>query len=64
MLQSSRGSLVILRREGESAQQAVDRENAQRATNFRFDVSLPRYVVHPKYAGPLGTSKITLGGAR
>jgi hypothetical protein len=64
LLQSSRGSLVILRREGESAQQAVDRENAQRATNFRFDVSLPSYVVHPKYAGPLGTSKISLGGAR
>jgi hypothetical protein len=64
LIQSSRGSLVILRREGETAQQAADRENAERAANFRFDVSLPRYVVHPKYAGPLGTSRISLGGTR
>jgi hypothetical protein len=64
LVQSSRGSLVILRREGETVQQAADRENAQRASSFRFDASLPRYVVHPKYAGPLGTSRISLGGTR
>jgi hypothetical protein len=64
LLQSSRGSIVILRRESETAQQAADRENAQRAANFRFDMSLPSYVVHPKYAGPLGTSKFSMGGTR
>jgi hypothetical protein len=52
---------VIWMKPGESAQQAVDRQNTQRASQFAFDVSIPRYVVHPKYAGPLGTSKLSLG---
>jgi hypothetical protein len=47
---------------GESAQQTLDNENAQRTANFSFSAAIPRYVVQPKYAGPLGTSKISLGG--
>ena len=55
---------VIWLKNGESAQQTVDRENAERSKGFGFNVSVPRYVVHPKYAGPLGTSKISLNGER
>jgi hypothetical protein len=54
--------MIIHMQEGETAQQVVDRENAQRSKHFAFGMSLPRYVVHPKYAGPLGTSKLTPGG--
>ncbi len=61
-LQSSGGPPVIWMKHGESAQQTLDRQNADRAAHFAFSASLPRYVVHPKYAGPLGTSKISLGG--
>ena len=43
---------------GRSAQQAVDRQNAARTAGFSFSASIPRYVVHPKYAEPMGTSKI------
>jgi hypothetical protein len=55
---------VIWMKKGESAQQTVDRENAERTKGFGFNVSIPRYVVHPKYAGPLGTSKVSLNGGR
>jgi hypothetical protein len=55
---------VIWMKKGESAQQTVDRENAERAKGFGFNVSIPRYVVNPKYAGPLGTSKVSLNGGR
>jgi hypothetical protein len=54
---------VIWLEKDESAQQAIDRQNAERSAGFAFSTSIPRYVVHPKYAGPLGTSKISLGGA-
>ena len=53
---------VIWLKEGESGQQALDRQNAERSAHFSFSAAIPRYVVHPKYAGPLGTSKISLGG--
>ena len=53
---------VVWLKEGESAQQAVDRQNAARTAGFSFSASIPRYVVHPKYAEPMGTSKISLGG--
>lgn len=55
---------VIWLEGGESAQQAIDRQNAQRTSGFSFAASLPRYVVHPKYAGPRGTSTISYGGGR
>jgi hypothetical protein len=64
VMQSAGGPGMVSLREGESAQQAIDRENAQRAANFKFGASLPRYVVKPKYAGPLGTSQVSLGGGR
>jgi hypothetical protein len=54
---------VVWLQQGETAQAAVDRQNAHRTAGFAFSAAIPRYVVHPKYAGPLGTSKITLGGA-
>jgi hypothetical protein len=53
---------VVWLQGGESAQQAIDRQNAARDASFSFSAAIPRYVVHPKYAGPIGTSKITLGG--
>ncbi len=53
---------VVLTKEGETAQQAIDRENQQRLAGYSFGVTLPQYVVHPKYAGPLGTSKVTSSG--
>lgn len=55
---------VIWLQQGESAQQAIDRQNAARDASFSFSASIPRYVVHPKYAGPIGTSKITLSGGK
>jgi WD40 repeat protein len=48
---------------GESAQQAIDRQNAANSANFSFSATMPRYIVHPKYAGPMGTSKISLSGS-
>jgi hypothetical protein len=60
VMQSAGGPGLVSLREGESAQQVIDRENAQRAANFRFDVSLPRYVVKPKYSRPLGTSQVSI----
>jgi hypothetical protein len=62
MLQSGYTPSIIHMQQGESAQQAVDRQSSQWSSRFSFGASLPRYVVHPKYAGPLGTSKLTLGG--
>ena len=53
---------VIWLKEGESGQQALDRQNAERSAHFSFSAAIPRYVVHPKYAKPLGTSKISLAG--
>jgi hypothetical protein len=61
-MQSAGGPGLVSLKEGETAQQVIDRENAERAARFGFGVELPRYVVHPKYAGPLGTSQISLGG--
>jgi hypothetical protein len=63
-LQSSHAPHVVWMQRGETAQQAVDRENSQRAAGFGFSAAIPRYVVHPKYAGPLGTSKISMGGGQ
>jgi hypothetical protein len=60
-MQSAGGPGFVSLKEGETAQQAIDQQNAQRAANFQFGVSLPRYVVKPKYAGPLGTSQVSLG---
>lgn len=62
VLQSAHAPSMVFKKEGESAQQAIDRENQQRMAGYQFGVTLPRYVVHPKYAGPLGTSKITPSG--
>jgi hypothetical protein len=62
LLQSGYGPHVIWMERGESAQQAIDRQNRQQSANFGFSAAIPRYVVHPKYAGPLGTSKISMGG--
>ncbi|HEX2475998.1 MAG TPA: hypothetical protein VHK01_14705, partial [Lacipirellulaceae bacterium] len=62
LLQSGHGPHVIWMERGESAQQAIDRENQERSSHFSFSAAIPRYVVHPKYAGPLGTSKISMGG--
>ncbi|MCC7474511.1 MAG: HEAT repeat domain-containing protein [Pirellulales bacterium] len=62
LMQSANGPGLIVTHGGESAQQALDRDNTARAAGFNFSVSLPRYVVQPKYAGPLGTSKLSLGG--
>jgi hypothetical protein len=63
-LQASSSPPVIWMKKGESAQQTIDRQNAERAAGFGFNASIPRYVVHPKYVGPLGTSKLSLNGAR
>jgi hypothetical protein len=62
VMQWAGGPGIVMTKEGETAQQAVDRENAERSKNFGFGVTLPRYVVQPKYAGPLGTSKLSIGG--
>jgi hypothetical protein len=62
VLQSGSSPMTVWMEKGESAQQAVDRQNESRAANFAYGVSLPRYIVHPKFAGPLGTSTISLGG--
>lgn len=48
--------------DGESVQQAVDREREARKGKFVFGIQLPQYVVHPDKAGPAGTSKLTLAG--
>jgi hypothetical protein len=61
VIQSAGGPLIVDLKEGESVQSVVDRQNADRAANFQFDVKLPRYVVKPKYAGPLGTSQVSFG---
>jgi hypothetical protein len=61
LLQSGYAPHAIWMERGETAQQAVDRQNQQFSSRFSFSASIPRYVVHPKYAGPLGTSKISLG---
>lgn len=61
-LQSGWAPSVVHMQEGESIQQAVDRQASQYSSGFSFGASLPRYVVHPKYAGPLGTTKLTPGG--
>lgn len=63
-IQSAGGPGFVMMKDGETAQQVIDRENAQRAANFQFSVTLPRYVVKPKYAGPLGTSQVSIGGRR
>ena len=61
-LQSS-APLALFMKRGETAQQTVDRENQQRNAGYDYGVaSIPKYIVHPKYAGPLGTSKLTPGG--
>jgi hypothetical protein len=60
-MQSAGGPGFVSLKEGETAQQVIDQQNAQRAANFQFGVSLPRYVVKPKYAGPLGTSQVAIG---
>ena len=52
---------MVSLQEGETAQQVIDRQNAERAARFSFDAALPRYVVLPKYAGPLGTSEVSFG---
>lgn len=62
MLQSGWSPSMVHLQEGETVQQAVDRQASQWSSRFSFGVSLPRYVVHPKYAGPLGTSKLMQGG--
>ncbi len=61
MMQSGRAPMHVFMQKGESVQQAVDRENSQRSGGFGFSVNLPRYVVQPKYAGPLGKSTVSLG---
>ena len=63
-MQSGFGPPVIWTKKGESAQQTLDRENSERSAHFGFSASIPRYVVHPKYAGPLGTSKISFAGTK
>jgi len=60
-IQSAGGPGMVSLKEGETAQQVIDRENAERAARFGFGASLPRYVVKPKYAGPLGTSQVSIG---
>lgn len=60
-MQSAGGPGIVSLKEGETAQQVIDRQNAERAAHFSFDAALPRYVVHPKYAGPLGTSQVSFG---
>jgi hypothetical protein len=62
LLQSGHAPHVIWMERGETAQQALDRQNQQRSAHFAFSAAIPRYVVHPKYAEPLGTSKISMGG--
>ncbi len=62
LLQSGHGPHVIWMERDETAQQAIDRQNRQRSAHFSFSAAIPRYVVHPKHAGPLGTSKISMGG--
>jgi hypothetical protein len=62
LLQSGYAPHTIWLERDETAQQAIDRQNQQRSAHFSFSASIPRYVVHPKYAGPLGTSKISMGG--
>ena len=50
-------------KEGESVQQAVDRNRGQPSPAGHLQgARIPGYVVHPKYAGPLGTSRIGPGG--
>jgi hypothetical protein len=60
-MQSAGGPGFVSLKEGQTAQQVIDEQNAQRAANFQFDVTLPRYVVKPKFAGPLGTSQVSMG---
>jgi hypothetical protein len=60
-IQSAGGPGFVSLKEGQSAQQAIDEQNAKQAANFNFGVTLPRYVVKPKYAGPLGTSQVSFG---
>jgi hypothetical protein len=62
LLQSGYAPHAIWMERGETAQQAIDRENQQRSSRFSFTASIPRYVVHPKFAGPLGTSPFPMGG--
>jgi hypothetical protein len=62
LLQSGHAPHAIWMERGETAQQALDRQNQQFSSRFSFSASIPRYVVHPKYAGPLGTSQISMGG--
>jgi hypothetical protein len=61
IIQSASAPMMVSLQEGETAQQVIDRENAQRMANFEFGVWLPRYVVKPKYANPLGTSQVSFG---
>jgi hypothetical protein len=63
-MQSAGGPMVVTLKDGETAQQVIDRENAERASRFTFSATLPKYVVHPKYAGPLGTSPVPIVGRR
>jgi hypothetical protein len=64
MLQSAGGPMMVHLKEGETAQQVIDRENAERASRFNFGATLPKYVVHPRHAGPLGTSAPPIAGRR
>jgi hypothetical protein len=55
---------LIQSKDGESAQQTVDREREEQKRRFQFSIRLPQYVVHPDKAGPVGTSKLTLTGIK
>jgi len=62
-IQSASGPIHLRTQKGETAQQAVDRANQQQTSGFAYGVSrFPSHVVHPKYSGPLGTSKLTAAG--
>jgi hypothetical protein len=62
LLQSGHAPHVIWMERDETAQQALDRQNQQFSAHFSFSAPIPRYVVHPKYSGPLGSSQIPMGG--
>jgi hypothetical protein len=50
--------------DGETVQQMLDRRNAEQAASFSFDVTLPRYIAHPKFAGPLVKASIAADGIK
>lgn len=51
-------------KDGESIQQAVDRQREQYKGKFAFGIQLPQYVVLPDKAAPLGKSNLTLAGIK